>query len=128
MLGNSQTILGDVTMPAAVLENQKGENTVSTARKTQSAKPVRKMNIGNQTKGRQQYMRSQFSNMAVSYAVAVVLQRQPERVLEITPVVDAVFESQMPPAVRSLARHQVNSYSLEWGKSEQMVSPVAREL
>jgi hypothetical protein len=67
------------------------------------------MKIGNKTKGWQQYMRCQFSNMVVSDAVALVLQRQPERVLGITEVVDAIFESQMPPAVRSLARHQVTS-------------------
>ncbi len=54
-------------------------------------------------------MRPEFNGVAVSYAVALVLQHKPEQVLEIAAVVDAIFQSQMPPAVRSKVRNQVTN-------------------
>lgn len=68
-------------------------------------------------------MRPEFSDMAVSVAVALVLQRQPERVLEIGEVVDAIFESQMPPAVRSLARHQLTSILSQGARKNKWYRP-----
>ena len=109
-LDNSQPMAADAATPAAAaLENQKAEKTPAVGRKTQSATPARTTKKANRTKGRQQYMRAQFSDMAVSVAVALVLQHQPYRVLEITAVVDAIFQEQMPPAVRSKVRNQVTS-------------------
>jgi hypothetical protein len=118
-LDNSQTTATDTAAPAATAhknhkaqktsKNQNAGKTPSVVRKTKSAEPARTTKKANNTEGWQQYVRPKFSNMAISEAVTIVLQRQPEQLLEIAAVVDAIFESQMPPAVRSKVRNQVTN-------------------
>lgn len=123
-LDNSQTTATDAaTLAAASLENQKALKTPTVVRKTPCAMPARTTKKANKTKGRQQYVRSQFSDMAVSVAVALVLQHKPEQVLEIAAVVDAIFQSQMPPAVRSLVRNQVTNILSEGARKNKWYRP-----
>ena len=129
----SQTIATDAAAPAAtaledqkaekIKKNHKAEKTPSTVRKTQSGKPTRTTKKANNTEGWQQYVRPKFSNMAISVAVTLVLQRQPEQVLEIAAVVDAIFESQMPPAVRSKVRNQVTNILSEGARKNKWYRP-----
>ena len=132
-LDNSQTTATDVAAPAAITnknhkaqktpKNHKAGKTPASGRKTESAEPARTTKKANNTEGWQQYVRPEFSNMAISEAVTIVLQRQPEQLLEITAVVDAIFQSQMPPAVRSKVRNQVTNILSEGARKNKWDRP-----
>ena len=132
-LDNSQTTATDAAAPAATVrenqkaqktpKNQKAEKTPAVVRRTQNATPARTTEKANNTEGWQQYVSPEFSNMAISVAVTLVLQRQPEQVLEIAAVVDAIFESQMPPAVRSKVRNQVTNILSEGARKNKWYRP-----
>ncbi|MBD2095446.1 hypothetical protein H6F90_09775 [Trichocoleus sp. FACHB-591] len=65
------------------------------------AKPARKL------EGWQRYVRSEFGKTPLPEAVSVVLQRQPEDIIEVPAIVDAIFEQEMPQTVRNKARDRI---------------------
>ena len=64
-------------------------------------KPARKM------EGWQRYVRAEFGKTPLPEAVSVVLQRQPEDIIEVPAIVDAIFEQEMPQTVRNKARDRI---------------------
>ena len=57
----------------------------------------------------QQYLRDEFITGNLSVAVFDVMQQQPEQVLEITAILDAIFVAETPKDVRSTARERVSN-------------------
>jgi hypothetical protein len=57
----------------------------------------------------QQYLQDQFVTDSLAVAVFEVMQQQPERVLEITAILDAIFVAEIPKDVRSTARERVSN-------------------
>ena len=57
----------------------------------------------------QQYLRDEFTKDSLSVAVFDVMQQQPEQVLEITALLDAIFVAETPKDVRSTARERVSN-------------------
>ena len=57
----------------------------------------------------QQYLQDQFVTDNLSVAVFDVMQQQPEEVLEITAILDAIFVAETPKDVRSTARERVSN-------------------
>ncbi len=57
----------------------------------------------------QQYLRDEFITDSLSVAVFEVMQEQPEQVLEITAILDAIFVDEIPKDVRSTARERVSN-------------------
>jgi hypothetical protein len=66
-----------------------------------AAKPARKL------EGWQRYVRAEFGKTPLPEAVSVVLQRQPEDIIEVPAIVDAIFEQEMPQTVRNKARDRI---------------------
>ncbi len=66
-----------------------------------NAKPARKL------EGWQRYVRAEFGKTPLPEAVSVVLQRQPEDIIEVPAIVDAIFEQEMPQTVRNKARDRI---------------------
>lgn len=64
-------------------------------------KPARKL------EGWQRYVRAEFGKTPLPEAVSVVLQRQPEDIIEVPAIVDAIFEQEMPQTVRNKARDRI---------------------
>ncbi len=95
--------------------NQKQKKTSTTAsRKKQSAKPARgATKTAKRTQGWQDYLREEFSDVALPEAVSTVLQQQPKQALEIALVVDAIFDEEMPDSVRNKARDRVSNILAE---------------
>jgi len=56
-----------------------------------------------------EYLREEFSNASLTEAVSEVMQRQPEQVLDIATIVNAIFMDEIPPQVRSKARERVSN-------------------
>ena len=57
----------------------------------------------------QQYLQDQFVTDTLAVAVFEVMQQQPERVLEITAILDAIFVPEIPKDVRSTAQERVSN-------------------
>ncbi len=57
----------------------------------------------------QQYLRDEFTKDSLPVAVLKVMQQQPEQVLEITAILDAIFVAETPKDVRSTARERVSN-------------------
>ncbi|WP_199192430.1 hypothetical protein [Chlorogloea sp. CCALA 695] len=57
----------------------------------------------------QQYLQDEFVTDSLAVAVFEVMQQQPERVLEITAILDAIFVVETPKDVRSTARERVSN-------------------
>ena len=57
----------------------------------------------------QQYLRDEFTKDSLPVAVFEVMQQQPEQVLEITAILNAIFVAETPKDVRSTARERVSN-------------------
>ena len=57
----------------------------------------------------QQYLQDEFVTDSLAVAVFEVMQQQPEEVLEITAILDAIFVAETPKDVRSTARERVSN-------------------
>ena len=57
----------------------------------------------------QQYLQDEFVTDSLAVAVFEVMQQQPEQVLEITAILDAIFVAETPKDVRSTARERVSN-------------------
>ncbi len=57
----------------------------------------------------QQYLQDQFVTDSLAVAVFEVMQQQPEQVLEITAILDAIFVAEIPKEIRSTARERVSN-------------------
>ncbi|WP_250126804.1 hypothetical protein [Chroococcidiopsis sp. CCMEE 29] len=75
----------------------------------QTNKPASVRKTAKKTESWQDYLRDEFSNSTLSEAVSEVLQRQPDQLLEIAAVVDAIFVEQIPKQVRTTARERVSN-------------------
>lgn len=121
-LGRSIASDSDAATPAADNQNQKTQKTPGTGSKRR-AKPTRAAKTSKKTEGWQQYLREEFSNLALSEAVSTLLHQQPQQVLEIATVVDAIFEEQMPLALRSKVRNQVTNILSEGARKNKWHRP-----
>ncbi|WP_250126345.1 hypothetical protein [Chroococcidiopsis sp. CCMEE 29] len=88
---------------------QKAQQAPATASTKQTAKPTRATKTAGKTQRWQQYLRDDFSDIALSDAVSIVLQEQSEQVVEIAQVVDAIFVEEIPQPVRVKARERVSN-------------------
>jgi hypothetical protein len=75
----------------------------------QRAKSLPKKKTSQEQETWQQYLRDEFSNATLAQAVSEVMQQQPEQVLEIAAIVDAIFVDEIPQGVRSKARERVSN-------------------
>ena len=108
--GSQITTAADAQTHAAPDESkQKAQKAPATATRKQTTKPARATKTARKTQGWQQYLRDDFSNIALSDAVSIVLQEQSEQVLEIAQVVDAIFVEEIPQQVRVKARERVSN-------------------
>ncbi len=133
-LDDSEVTPTDAVTPAVDNRNQKAQKTSTTATGKRNAKPGRSMKTTRKTEGWQQYLREEFSSMALSDAVSVVLQQQRQEVLDIPAVVNAIFVEEIPAAVQNKARDRVSNILSEgvrknkWYRSQAgsySMSPVA---
>ncbi len=76
---------------------------------TKSDKPSKKAAPAKEVAIWQQYLRDEFITDNLSVAVFDVMQQQPEQVLEITAILDAIFVAETPKDVRSTARERVSN-------------------
>jgi len=90
-------------------QSQKAKNFPSSASKKQTKKPTQAMKTARKTENWQDYLREEFNQATLPEAVSKVLQRQPEQVLEIPVLVDAIFMDETPQAARTKARRQITN-------------------
>lgn len=87
----------------------KTQQSSSSPREKQTKKHAPTKKSTRKTQRWQEYLRDQFSNATLSEAVSEVLQQQPDQLLEIAAVVDAIFVAQIPKEVRTTARERVSN-------------------
>jgi len=86
-------------------QSQKAKNFPSSA----SRKQTKKLTQTRKTESWQDYLRQEFNQTTLPEAVSKVLQRQPEQVLEIPVLVDAIFMDEIPAAARTNGRRQITN-------------------
>lgn len=96
-------------MPAATQSNRKQKKTATSTNRRRTAKTARETNPSKKPQGWQDYLREEFSAVALPDAVSAVLQQQQEQALEIAAIVDAIFAQEMPSSVRNKARDRVSN-------------------
>jgi hypothetical protein len=97
------------TQVAPKKPKQKVQKASASTNRKQTAKLARASKTAKKTEGWQQYLRDDFSDIALPDAVSIVLQEQSDQVLGIAEVVDAIFVAEMPPQVRVKARERVSN-------------------
>lgn len=88
-------------------KRQAKNNSAPTSKKQSAKSPPKK--TSEQLETWNQYLRDEFNNATLSQAVSEVMQRQPEQVLKIAAIVDAIFVDEIPQGVRSKARERVSN-------------------
>lgn len=91
------------------IQPPKAKKTSSSPRSKQASKSVQTKKTTKKTQSWQDYLRDEFTNKSLSEAVTEVLQRQPQELLEIAVVVDAIFVNDIPKQVRNTARERVSN-------------------
>jgi hypothetical protein len=107
----SQTNKDDLLSAALpTTASKKGKKTGSSAKKSQTRKSqTSKSKTVKQSLGWQQYLREDFRNSSLPHAISEVIHSQPERVWDISAVVDAIFVSEIPHAVKKKVRLQITN-------------------
>ena len=95
-------------VPDAQLNASKKKAPASTGRNktTEVTHPTK---IAKRTSAWQEYVREEFRDISLPEAVALVLKRQADAVLEIPTVVNAIFVDEIPKEIGSQARRQVSN-------------------
>lgn len=105
----TDTTAGAKTSAVPVTQKRQAKKNSSPASKKQSAKSLPKKKTSEELETWQQYLRDEFNNATLSQAVSEIMQRQPEQILEIAAIVDAIFVDAIPRELRSKARERVSN-------------------
>jgi hypothetical protein len=107
-LGTSGATAEPETEAAPATQSKEAKTTLSS--KTMMGTTFKKKaKAANKGLGWQQYVREEFSRTSLPSAVYAVLQRQTERVFEISALVNAIFVDEIPDQLRSKVRRQVSN-------------------
>ena len=99
----------DTTEAAPQPSKRQGKRNLSPSNSKPSKKAAPAKEITKEVAIWQQYLRDEFVPDNLSVAVFDVMQQQPEQVLEITAILDAIFVAETPKDVRSTARERVSN-------------------
>ena len=99
----------DTTEAAPQPSKRQGKRNLSPSNSKPSKKAAPAKEITKEVAIWQQYLRDEFITDNLSVAVFDVMQQQPEEVLEITAILDAIFVAETPKDVRSTARERVSN-------------------
>ena len=99
----------ETTEAASQPSKRQGKKNLSTNSDKPSKKSVPAQETVKEAAIWQQYLRDEFTKDSLSVAVFDVMQQQPEEVLEITAILDAIFVAETPKDVRSTARERVSN-------------------
>ena len=99
----------DTTEAAPQPSKRQGKRNLSPSNSKPSKKAAPAKEITKEVAIWQQYLRDEFVPDNLSVAVFDVMQQQPEEVLEITAILDAIFVAETPKDVRSTARERVSN-------------------
>ena len=99
----------DTTEAAPQPSKRQGKRNLSPSNSKPSKKAAPAKEITKEVAIWQQYLQDQFVTDNLSVAVFDVMQQQPEEVLEITAILDAIFVAETPKDVRSTARERVSN-------------------
>ena len=97
------------TQPVEDSQLAKAPQPSSSPQRKQTKKSAPAKKTARKTQRWQEYLRDEFSNATLSEAVSEVLQHQPDQLLEIAAVVDAIFVEEIPKEVRTTARERVSN-------------------
>jgi len=98
---NGEVIPDSVTKPT---EEPQPSGSSSKRRSTRGSKAVKS---SGRTKGWQHYLLPEFAKLSLPEAVAIVLQRQRDEVLNVSTILESLFVEETPQAVRSEARTRI---------------------
>ena len=99
----------DTTEAAPQPPKRQGKGNLSTNSDKPSKKSVPAQETVKETAIWQQYLQDKFVTDSLAVAVFEVMQQQPDRVLEITAILDTLFVPEIPKDVRSTARERVSN-------------------
>ena len=99
----------DTTEAASQPSKRQGKRNLSTNSDKPSKKSVPAQETVKEAAIWQQYLQDKFVKDSLAVAVFDVMQQQPEQVLEITAILDAIFVPEIPKDVRSTARERVSN-------------------
>ena len=99
----------DTTEAAPQPSKRQGKRNLSPSNSKPSKKAAPAEEITKEVAIWQQYLRDEFITDNLSVAVFDVMQQQPEEVLEITAILDAIFVAETPKDIRSTARERVSN-------------------
>lgn len=111
-LPESNDAMTDITTETPIASTppkQQAKKNSSPASSKQSKKTAPIKKPSQQADTWQQYVKDEFNDATLSVAVAEVMQQQPERVLDIATIIDAIFTNDIPKEVRSTARERVSN-------------------
>lgn len=105
---SSITSTADSEVEAALdTEFKEAKTTPSFTKRDKTTKTTAK--IAKKVPGWQKYMREEFGKASLPEAVSTVLKRQPNQVLEIPTLVNAIFTNELPMQPRSNVRRQITN-------------------
>jgi hypothetical protein len=99
----------DTTEAATQPPKRQGKKNLSTNSDKPSKKSVPTQETVKEAAIWQQYLQDEFVTDSLAVAVFEVMQQQPDRVLEITAILDTLFVPEIPKDVRSTARERVSN-------------------
>lgn len=99
----------ETTETAPQPSKRQGKKTLHTNSDKSSKKSVPAKETVKESAIWQQYLQDEFITDSLAVAVFEVMQQQPDRVLEITAILDAIFVAEIPKDVRSTARERVSN-------------------
>jgi len=99
----------DTTEAATQPSKRQGKKNLSTNSDKPSKKSVPAQETVKEAAIWQQYLQDEFVKDSLAVAVFEVMQQQPDRVLEITAILDTLFVPEIPKDVRSTARERVSN-------------------
>lgn len=97
-----------LTISPTTPASKKGKKTVPSSKKSQTRKTQRSKAV-KQFPGWQQYLREEFRNSSLPQAISEVLHSQAERVWDISAVVNAIFQEEIPHEVKKKVRLQITN-------------------
>ena len=130
----------DEPAPAAQTDSaskpRRSKKSPSPGKTKQSSKPGKGSRAAKQAENWQQYVKDEFRQTALPEVVSSLLQQRPNEVFEISAVVEAIFDDEMPPVARGKARDRISNIlstgarNNQWHRSKQgrySLAEVAKE-
>ena len=108
----------------------------SAGKTKQSSKSGKGSRAAKQAENWQQYVKDEFRQTPLPEVVSSLLQQRPNEVFEISAVVEAIFDDEMPPVARGKARDRISNIlstgarNNQWHRSKQgrySLAEVAKE-